>query len=51
MIEECTLREETLSEGDEEMIYGNAAFILVQALDDEMEFELGFQYIQIDKEE
>jgi hypothetical protein len=42
MIEECTIREETLAEGDEEMIYANAAFILVQALDDEMEFKLGF---------
>ena len=29
MIEECSIREETLAEGDEEMIYGNAAFILV----------------------
>ena len=29
IIEECTIREETLAEGDEEEIYANAAFILV----------------------
>ena len=51
IIEECTIREETLAEGDEEEIYANAAFILVQALDDDMEFELDFHYIQMDEEE